>query len=152
MTMQENKLVVQAVTTVAATPEQVWQVLTDLHRYRQWHPTLELLDGPPAEQLTPGTTLRLRANQGTPTEREFHVTVTEVTEPLALTWEGGEPEVFFGRHRFTLTPQADGTRLVEEEVFEGAMAEAVLAEHRTALEADYQAGAEALKKVAEDRQ
>jgi uncharacterized protein YndB with AHSA1/START domain len=150
--MQENNLSVRAATTISATPERVWQVLTDLHRYRRWHPLLELLDGPPVERLAPGITLRLRANQGTPTEREFEVTVTEVAKPLVLAWEGGDPQVFFGRHRFTLTPDTDGTRLVDEEVFSGALAEALLAEHRTALEADYQAGAEALKRTVESRQ
>lgn len=37
-------------------------------------------------------------------------------------------QAFFGRHRFTLAAVADGTRLVDEEVFTGAMAEAVLDE------------------------
>jgi hypothetical protein len=32
------------------------------------------------------------------------------------------------------------------------MAQALLAEHRTALEADYQAGAAALKRIVEQRQ
>jgi hypothetical protein len=43
--------------------------------------------------------------------------------------------VFFGRRSFVLAPVAGGTHLVDEEVFSGAVAEAVLAEHRVALEA-----------------
>ncbi|WP_127357331.1 SRPBCC family protein [Actinacidiphila soli] len=80
------------------------------------------------------------------------MTVTEMAKHTALAWEGGDPQVFFGRHRFTLTPEAEGTRLLDEEVFTGAMAEAVLAEHRTTLEADYQASAAALKETAEQQQ
>jgi hypothetical protein len=81
-------------------------VLTDLRRYRQWHPTLELLDGPPGGQLATGTVLRQRANRGTSTERAFEVSVAEMAQPLTLAWEGGDPQVFFGRHRFTLSPEA----------------------------------------------
>jgi Polyketide cyclase / dehydrase and lipid transport len=51
-----KRFVVRVTATIAAAPDQVWQVLTDLHRYRQWHPTLELLDGPPGGQLATGTT------------------------------------------------------------------------------------------------
>jgi Polyketide cyclase / dehydrase and lipid transport len=61
-----KRFVVRVTTTIAAAPEQVWQVLTDLRRYRQWHPTLELLDGPPGGQLATGTVLRLRANGAHP--------------------------------------------------------------------------------------
>jgi hypothetical protein len=44
-------------------------------------------------------------------------------------------DLFFGRHSFVLAPVVGGTHLVDEEVFSGAVAEAVLAEHRVALEA-----------------
>jgi hypothetical protein len=125
--------------------------MTDLRSYLQWHPTLELLNGPSDENVVSGTVLRLPANRGTPTEREFDVTVTEAARPAALAWEGGDPRVFFGRHRFTLTPAAEGTRLLDEEVFTGAMAHALLAERRAALEADYQSSAKALKETAENR-
>jgi uncharacterized protein YndB with AHSA1/START domain len=147
-----ERFVVRVTTTIAAAPDQVWQVLTDLHRYHQWHPTLELLDGPPAGQVATGTVLRLRAGRGTSTERTFEVSVTEMAEPLTLAWEGGDPQVFFGRHRFTLSHEAGGTQLVDEEVFSGAMAQVLLAKYRTALEADYQASAAALKKTVEQRQ
>ncbi|MFC4497692.1 SRPBCC domain-containing protein [Streptomyces ovatisporus] len=150
--MQENKLAVRATATVAASAERVWQVLTDLRSYEQWHPSVELVDGPPAEEITQGTALRLRADRGTPAEREFDVTVTEMTAPAVLAWEGGDAEHFFGRHRFTLTQGAEGTGFVDEETFEGSMAEAVLAEHRSNLEAAYQAAADALKRVAEKEQ
>jgi hypothetical protein len=72
-----------------------------------------------------------------------------VSEPAVLAWQGGDPEVFFGRHRFTLRHEDGGTRLVNEEVFTGAMAEAVLAEHRSAIQARYAAGDAALKAVSE---
>jgi len=150
--MQGNELAVRATAVIAASAEQVWRVLADLRSYHRWHPSLELLDGPAADDLTPGTVLRLRADRGTPAEREFNVTVTEVAEPTALAWEGGDPQVFFGRHRFTLTPQTGGTRLLDEEVFTGTMAQVVLAERRAVLGAGYQPSATALKVTAEGQQ
>lgn len=149
--MQENELSIRATATIGASPAQIWQILTDLRRYPEWHPRLELLHGVGPEGLEPGVVLRLRADRGRPTEREFDVTVTEVARPTALAWEGGDPEVFFGRHRFTLTPAPDGTHLVDEEVFSGALAAALLGEHRAALSGAYQAAANALKAVAERR-
>src|SRR5581483_2139189 len=105
--MQENELSISATATIGASPEQIWEILTDLRRYHTWHPGLELLHGLGSEGLEPGVVLRLRADRGRQTEREFDVTVTEVARPTALAWEGGDPEVFFGRHRFTLTPGPD---------------------------------------------
>lgn len=147
--MREENAAVRATVTIAATAEQVWRVLTDLPAYRRWHPFLDVLDGPPAGELATGSVLRLRAGQGTPAEREFDVTVTEATRPSVLAWEGGDPRLFFGRHRFTLTGRDGEVRLEDEEVFTGAMVEAVLSEHRTALEASYQAAALALKDTVE---
>jgi uncharacterized protein YndB with AHSA1/START domain len=151
MVMQGDELAVRATAVIAASAEQVWRVLADLRSYHQWHPSLELLDGPAAADLSPGTVLRLRADRGSPGEREFDVIVTEVAQSTALAWEGGDPQVFFGRHRFTLTPEAEGTRLLDEELFTGAMAQAVLAGRRGALEACYQANATALKATVEGR-
>lgn len=149
--MQEDELAVRATAIIAASVQEVWQVLADLHHYHQWHPSLELLDGPAGEDLVPGTVLRLRANRGTPAERQFEVTVTHVVKPAELAWEGGDPQVFFGRHRFTLAREAEGTRLPDEEVFTGAMARAVLGQHHAALEAEYQASATALKETVENQ-
>jgi hypothetical protein len=100
--------------------------------------------------LTVGSLLRLRTNGGTAAELEFTVTVTEVDEPSVLAWQGGDPKTFYGHHRFTLVPEDGGTRLVNEETFSGAMADAVLAQNRAAVEAQYTAGDAALKSAAED--
>jgi uncharacterized protein YndB with AHSA1/START domain len=149
--MQENDLVVRIVTAIAASPDHVWEILADLPGYRDWHPNMELLNGPGGtdQPVAVGSVLRLRTNPGTPAELEFEVTVTDVDKPSALAWEGGDPEVFYGRHRFTLIPEGRGTRLVNEEIFTGTMAEAVLARNHAAVEGQYANGDAALKAVAE---
>ncbi|TKA08090.1 SRPBCC domain-containing protein [Actinacidiphila oryziradicis] len=147
-----QQLTVRTAIYIAAAPEQVWKVLIDLAGYRQWHPSMELLgrsDGDD-QPLREGSVLRLRTNRGTALELDFEVTVTEVLEGSTLAWQGGDPEVFFGRHTWTLTSEGEGTRVVNEETFTGAMAEAVFAEHRHTLETQYAAGDAALKSAAEN--
>jgi uncharacterized protein YndB with AHSA1/START domain len=147
-----QQLTVRTAVYIAAAPEQVWKVLIDLAGYRQWHPSMELLgrsDGDD-QPLREGSVLRLRTNRGTALELDFEVSVTEVLEGSTLAWQGGDTEVFFGRHTWTLTSDGEGTRVVNEETFTGAMAEAVLAEHRHTLETQYAAGDAALKSAAEN--
>ncbi|HEV3382443.1 MAG TPA: SRPBCC family protein [Trebonia sp.] len=38
MTVQENGPYVTVTTDIAAAPETVWRVLTELSRYADWHP------------------------------------------------------------------------------------------------------------------
>jgi uncharacterized protein YndB with AHSA1/START domain len=149
--MTDQHLTVRTAISIAAAPAQVWEILTDLSGYRGWHPSMESASTSDGEHqpIAPGCVLRLRTNRGTAMELDFEVTVTEATEPSTLAWKGGDPEVFFGHHRWTLTPVGTGTHLVNEETFTGAMAEAVLAEHRQALETQYAAGDAALKAAAE---
>jgi uncharacterized protein YndB with AHSA1/START domain len=146
--MAQRQLTVRTVVLIAAAPERVWQVLTDLVGFSRWHPNMEVLSRPDGP-LVPGCVLRLRTNHGTALAVDFEVTLTEVTAPSLLGWQGGDPEVFFGRHRWTLTRDGEGTRVVNEERFSGAMAEGVLKEHRGTLEAQYAGADAALKEEAE---
>jgi uncharacterized protein YndB with AHSA1/START domain len=149
--MTDNELVVRVSTAIAASPARVWEVLVDLSRYRDWHPNMELVATPSGTDLAlaAGGVVRLRTNAGTAAELEFDVTITDVDEPSTLVWAGGDPDVFYGRHRFTLTPEGENTVLVNEETFTGGMAAAVLAENRAIIESQYAAGDAALKAVAE---
>jgi hypothetical protein len=146
-----DQSVVRVTTAIAAALDRVWAVLTDLPGYRTWHPNLEILGDPDGviHPLAAGSVLRLRTNAGTPAELEFEVTVTEVNAPSTLAWEGGDPAVFYGRHRFRLVPGGGGTVLVDQETFTGAMAAQVLTQNREAIESQYSVGDLALKEVAE---
>ncbi|MFD3843591.1 SRPBCC family protein [Streptomyces sp. NPDC058642] len=52
--------VISTVTSVAASPEEVWKVLTDFASYAQWHPDLVQMP----EEVLPGTVLRARLSNG----------------------------------------------------------------------------------------
>ena len=135
--------------TIAAPPERVWGVLTDLASYRMWHPLLELLDGPDALCLEPGATVRFRLSGGVAGEHEFEAAVIDVAKPRFLAWEGGDREQFLGRHQWTLTPVDGGTEVLEEEIFSGTLARTVLDANRTAMYTDYERIAAAFKAVVE---
>ena len=53
----------------------------------------------------------------------FRPRVTVVEPGVALEWFGrfALPGLFSGRHRFDLSPTADGTRLVHSEAFRGGL-------------------------------
>lgn len=135
--------------SIAASPERVWEVLTDLASYREWHPHLALLDSASDVRLAPGAMIRMRLSGGVAGDHDFTANVTLVTPPSVLEWEGGDRERFWGRHRWTLTPTGSGTDVLDEEIFSGTLAEAIVVEHLDAMRVDYDAIAAALKSTAE---
>ena len=85
-------------------------------------------------------------------DQAFVAEFTEIVPPHRLAWQGGAPGVLFGRHTFELRAlPAGGTRFTDTERWSGAMAVSVIAEHRAALEAEYERIAAALKERAEGR-
>lgn len=148
--MQENDPFVTVTTDIAAPAETVWQVLTELSRYADWHPTLSL-DGV-APELTLGAHLSLRLSGGVAGDQMFTAEVTEVRPPHLLVWQAGVADVFFGRHTFELQGlPGGGTRFTDTERWSGAMAASVIAEHHATLEKEYERTGAALREQAEHR-
>jgi hypothetical protein len=129
--------------------DHVWAILTDLAAYHSWHPSTRLVQPEEFSGIGPGASIWLRTNQGLPTELVFQVTVVDVSPPRLLRWEGGDPAIFFGRHTWTLTPDGARTQVVDQEAFSGSLADSVLLEQRSTIEAQYQAAMAALKERAE---
>ena len=64
--------------------------------------------------------------------------IIDVDQPSRLVWEGGVPGQFFGRHSFVIaSDQKAGTRVTSSETFSGALAPAVVEEHRSTIEAEF---------------
>lgn len=107
----------EAVSTIHATPDAIWDVLTDADGYTQWDSGVEKVEG----RIAPGQNLKVtsKANPG----RAFPVRVTEFTPGRSMTWSGGMPlGLFRGVRRFTLSPDGAGaTRFTVREEYTGPM-------------------------------
>jgi len=105
-------------TSIRATPELIWSLLTDAAGYTRCNNTVEKVDGKIA--LGERVTVRPKINPG----RAFPVKVSEFEAPGRMVWTGGMPlGLFKGERVFTLTPGANG--LVEfsmREEYTGLMA------------------------------
>lgn len=121
-----------AITTtvdIAASPEEVWAVLTDVERYSDWNPFIIQASGTIAE----GGRLRLRMRPGATDDarvQRFQPTVTDVAPGRVLQWRGslGVRGIFDGHHRFEVSRAADGgTHLLHAETFTGLLARPLLA-------------------------
>lgn len=107
---------VETRTEIAATPDQVWRVLTeDLPKDPTPFGILKL-EGP----------LRLNGriklwSEVSP-KRAFALKVTELSSPSKMVWTGGMPfGLFKGTRTFTLTPSGAGCEFVMSEVFTGPL-------------------------------
>ncbi len=105
---------------IHATPERVWQVLTDFAAYPQWNPFMTRASGSPrrGERLT----IRLQPVGGR--GMTFRPTVLEADPGRRLRWLGHllVTGVFDGEHSFTIQPLGQGqVRLVQQEDYRGLL-------------------------------
>lgn len=106
-----------ASTTIKASPETIWAILTDAPGYPEWDPNVDRIEGriAPGEKITAFTKL----SPG----RAFPVTVSEFVPGQKMTWTGGMPlGLFKGERTFTLSPQGNGTvKFTVRELFSGPL-------------------------------
>ena len=108
---------------IDATPERVWQVLTDLSAYPQWNPFVTSAEGAFAVDgrlsfTVPPTNALLRVT--------LRPTVVEVTPCRRLRFrlrfaKLGIPGLFDSEHTLTISAQDGGVRLWEEARFSGLL-------------------------------
>lgn len=104
-------------TTIAAPPERVWAILTDLAQWPQWNTTVISTKGDIA--LGAKVSVTVKANPG----RAFAVKVTALDTARHMTWVGGMPlGLFTGTRTYALTAVEGGTDFAMEEVYTGPMA------------------------------
>ena len=139
--MQENEVRTELV--IPAPIDDVWRVLVDFAGYADWNPVMEYTQ-------VDGVHTKVKAAKGMPFERDFDGEITSA-EPYALTSQGGDPETFFGRHRWELSVVDGGTHLVNVESFTGTMAAGVLAQTREVLVTEFDAFNQALLGVLTER-
>jgi hypothetical protein len=139
---------ISATTQIAAPPEQVWAVLTELASYPQWNPLFREASG----QLTAGSRVTLKSTH--PVNGRLMTVKVKVlaAEPATeLRWMSSLPGIITGEHSFTLTPADGGTRLVQTEIYRGLLAR-FSAKTISRTQASFQALNEAIKQQAENHQ
>jgi hypothetical protein len=93
-------------TTIHATPEKVWAILTEGEGYTQWNPEINRVEGRIA--LTEKIKAHVVLHGGR--VQPVTVRVTELEPPRHMVWTGGLPlGLFTGRRTFNLTSRDDGT-------------------------------------------
>jgi len=90
-------------TSIRATPERIWALLTNAGGYPSWNNTVEKVDGKIAQGER--VTVHAKINPG----RAFPVKVTEFEPLRRMVWTGGMPlGLFKGERTFTLQPDSNG--------------------------------------------
>jgi hypothetical protein len=140
---------------IAATPENVWAVLTELDDYPQWHPFYQSVTG----QLTVGSTLTIKTTSprtGEPVTLKVKVLTVEAGSEL--TWASQMAGITTIKRRFLLRADDDGTDLTQAGTYRGLGGGRGPGGRRGALQTvtnvqgSYQAVNQAIKEQAEARQ
>lgn len=92
---------------MGATPEKVWEVLTDFDRWAEWNPSIPSIEGEPSIGSTVALTL---AMPGRPAAK-VKAKLTQVDPGRCLAWDGniGSDRLFAGHREFLIEPQGGGT-------------------------------------------
>ncbi|MGA2926506.1 MAG: SRPBCC domain-containing protein [Solirubrobacteraceae bacterium] len=109
--------VYEATSMIDATPERVWQELTNIAAWPDWNSGVSKVDGRLA--LGEKLTITVEANPG----RAFPVKVVTLTEPDRIVFRGGMPlGLFTGERTYTLRSEGGGTRFTMREQYAGPLA------------------------------
>lgn len=106
----------EASSHIAATPEEIWPVLTDVSAWPSWDSGVENVEGDFA--VGAKLTIKVAANPG----RAFPVTVQRVDEPNRMVFRGGMPlGLFVGERTYTVTADEGGSRFTMREQYSGPL-------------------------------
>jgi uncharacterized protein YndB with AHSA1/START domain len=128
---------------IVASPQAVWDVLTDLESWPRWKSDVKSMSVEGA--LAKGTVFRWRAGPGTITS-----TIQDVRPPTLIAWTG----TTFGikaRHVYRLEPRGEGTLVHTEESYEGLVARLLRGSLQNTLEKGLSDGLRSLKAETERR-
>ena len=102
---------------IQASPEEVWQVLTDLDEYADWNPLLHDAVGKVQQGEKVDVTFQTASKKGT-----LHCKVIKVEQNRELRWKYHVllPGLFKGEHIFTIEPiEEKRVRFIDREIFNG---------------------------------
>jgi hypothetical protein len=94
----------EASTSIRATSDAIWQILTDASQYKTWNNTIDKVEG----RIAAGEKVSVHAKISP--GRAFPLKVTEFVPGKKMIWASGMPlGLFKGERIFTLTERSDGT-------------------------------------------
>lgn len=106
----------EASSTIIASPDEIWAILTDAHGYAGWDSGVVGVEG----TIAPGEQLKV-TSEANP-KRAFPVKVTEFQPGRSMTWSGGMPlGLFKGVRTFKLSPENGATRFIMREEYSGPL-------------------------------
>jgi len=109
---------VSVTTDAAASPEQVWQVLSDPSRVPEWNAMHEGFVGEVPVTLTEGTAYKQKVKlMGMPAEMAWKVTAAVASERLEQAGDG--PMGVKAKNRFVIEPAGQGSQITYEMEFAG---------------------------------
>lgn len=113
--MKENRNEI----VIHATPQKVWQVLTDLEHYSEWNPLLYRASG----KVEVGEVVELDAKTATK-DMHFVCKVTKVEPLKEFAWKFHvmHPILFRGVHSFQIEPLGEHqVKIIDRETFKGLL-------------------------------
>ncbi|HEX9618086.1 MAG TPA: SRPBCC domain-containing protein [Anaerolineales bacterium] len=120
------KKVLQTKIEIEASPERVWQILTDFHSFPEWNPFIRRVVGEAQE----GAILEVYIEPSGSRGMTFRPTVLKAEPGRELRWLGRlyMPGLFDGEHVFTIEPVNEKrVRFTQREVFSGLLVPALAA-------------------------
>lgn len=145
MTIDRNApVIVAADAFIAATPQVVWALLSDVPSWPMWHPGIRsaTTDGPPAVGRRfvwrPGLLTKI-------------VSVMQDVEPGSVIGWTGRTLGLTARHMWTVMAEGGGTRLHTEESMDGFLAKMVRRPLQNSVQRDLDSWLIHLSSAAEDR-
>ena len=131
---------------IAASPERVWEILTDFPAYGDWNPFVRSVKG----EAKKGAQLEVRMQPSGGKSMTFRPTVLAADEGRELRWLGRVllPGIFDGEHRFVIESLEGGRVLLHQsEQFRGLLVPLF----RSSLDRDTRRGFEEMNVALRER-
>jgi hypothetical protein len=111
---------IEAVIVIDASPERIWQVLTDFEDHPRWNPFIQSIEG----EKVPGRKITVFIKPPGSNGMVFRPVILKFNSGREFRWKGklGITGIFDGEHYFILEPISDSqTRFIHGEQFSGIL-------------------------------
>lgn len=134
---------------INASPEKVWQVLTDFENHSHWNPFVRSITG----EVKKGNNIKVVLGPQGTKPMAFKPTVLEFDQDREFRWLGHVlfPGIFDGEHIFQLLANEDGsTTFIHSEKFQGILVGLMAQKLDTEIKAGFEDMNLALKEQVEE--